>query len=176
VPKPIPIPRARTRANRPNAKGDVRDERVSFVRHVMASGQWRTKMTPERLAKKWGLHVDTVFAIAAEAARQMRQATEIAETLVVRESTIARIERLSHKAEKEGDLRTAVRAEAEKAKIAGLVRSEPNVVVLVSVGGAEVKASVDELRAMIGRVDTFLRERHPSVARELAAHIVEAKA
>jgi len=156
-------------------QSDIVDERVRHIRRMMAQGQWFGVST-EQLAVEWGVSVGAIKGYAAEAARQRRQAHEAIEEQELYSATLGRLDRLSAAAEASGELRTAVRAEAEKAKIAGLVRSDVRAVVLVPIGGTELKATVEELRGLLGHVDAFLREKYPHVAAELAAHLIEVRA
>jgi hypothetical protein len=165
------VPEARARS-----QSAVVDERIALVRDMMARGAWHTRASAQELSLRWGIGLDAVRKYAAAASRQLRQATDTLETLEQRAATIGRLERLSAAAEATGELRTSVRAEAEKAKIVGLVSSDVRAVVLVPIGGVELKATVEELRTLLGHVDAFLREKHPAVAAELAAHLVEVKA
>lgn len=157
------------------APSAVVDERVAHVRRMMAEGRW-FGVSGEELSELWGVSIGAVKRYAAEASRQRRQVIEAHEEQEQYSATMGRLDRLSAAAETVGEFRTAVRAEAEKAKIAGLVRSDMRAVVIVPMGGVELKATVDELRTLLGHVDAFLRERHPSVAAALAAHLVEVKA
>lgn len=150
------------------------EERVHHIKGLMARGEWFTRATALQLSEEWGVSLSAVKTYAAEASRALRQITDEAELAELKAATITRLERLSAKAEKVGELRTAVRAEETKAKVAGVVTSESRtLVVVVPIAGVEVKATVEELRALVGRISTFLSERHPTVAAELGAYLTE---
>lgn len=50
-----------------------REQRIDEVLRMMSQGQWMTGVSHRQLAEKWGMHPDTVAAIAAEANRLLRR-------------------------------------------------------------------------------------------------------
>lgn len=149
-----PPEKDRTHARGGLAIRSAADDRVAHIKGLMARGEWFTRATALALSEEWGVALSTIKNYAAEASRALRQADDDTELAEIRAATITRLERLSAEAESKGELRTAVRAEETKAKVAGIITSDarnaPVVVVLgVKVPVLEAGKTLEQVVALI---------------------------
>lgn len=165
----------RTHARGTIAIRSAADERVAHIKGLMARGEWFTRASALALSEEWGCALSTIKNYAAEASRALRQATDDEEIAEIKAATITRLERLSAHAEERGELRTAVRAEETKAKVAGLIagdaRNAPVVVVLgVKVPVLEAGKTLEHVVALIAEAPgtMTLDELRPRLAQALA--------
>lgn len=144
-------------------------------------------------------HMSDVVKGLVEARRQEKTATRATEAGLVAGSAHDRLERAALKAEAaEAECLTIVRgaplagdwSAAAKAcqalvaasgeyrqtvvaigKLTGEIPTGARVVVTIAIGDAEVKASTDEMRAIVLRAQQFFRERHPELVGEFAGYL-----
>lgn len=103
----------------PKATSSENEVRVSEICDIMSAGQWVTHITAGRLASEWGVSVNTVDKLAAEASRRLRFIVSKAPDLRAR--MIANLEVITSMALNKGRSRDAI--EAIKA-MAGIVDAD----------------------------------------------------
>lgn len=103
----------------PKATSSESEARVSEICDIMSAGQWVTHITAGRLASEWGVSVNTVDKLAAEASRRLRFIVSKAPDLRAR--MIANLEVITSMALNKGRSRDAI--EAIKA-MAGIVDAD----------------------------------------------------
>lgn len=99
---------------------EERAQRVERIAMSMASGLWHPTHTAHSLAKEWGISIWTVRKLAQIASEGLTGGRNWAWLEEVRATSFTRFQSLSFKAEAKGELRTAVEATAQGAKVAGI--------------------------------------------------------
>ncbi len=122
--------------------------RVAEIAELMAKGRWTPGIHGVELAKKWGVSLSSVRSYSSRASLQVsggmhQEAIEEARTV-----SVARLQMISIKAEAKGELRVAVDATVQAAKLAGVAYAPiTHRVIAVSADGSPSPAFDAILRA-----------------------------
>lgn len=119
APAPLAITATRATPQRPRAPQELADSRVDHIAQRIAGGAWQGRLSAKRLADEWGIALSTVANYVSAAVRSLRLDPERVQE--IQADTLGRLTRIAAKAEEAGELRAAVSALAERAKIAGAV-------------------------------------------------------
>lgn len=104
---------------RAQAREDTRDARVDYVVRLIAAGKLLERHDL-RLARRWDVEPSHARAIISEARRLWRRVQDPEELLDLAHQLAARYDRLYEMAVRAGDIKSAIAANRERARVAGL--------------------------------------------------------
>ncbi len=154
-------------------------ERVAVITEIMARQEWVEGVTIHELAEEWGVGVAGLEKLTAEASRRVEAFADadnvkrlLSYFLRKRLHEVDEIDATDWPKMTIAKAETTAKLAEPYGRVAGVIKSGTQLALQVNLGGMNVDATADELRALVMRSQAFFAERHPELAEEYRAFLM----